>query len=90
MNVNIRDYSRTCRPHNAHAPDNVQHVNDMVLKDRSVSMKEISVELGIGDASVYRILKQLGLRCWCRVGSEDVDRCAQRDSKSCVHLFLAQ
>jgi hypothetical protein len=44
-------------------PDNVQRVvNDMVLVDRRVTVKEMSVQLGIVEASVCRILKHLGLK----------------------------
>lgn len=32
----------------AQTPDNVQRVNDMVLEDRRVTVKEMSVQLGIG------------------------------------------
>jgi transcriptional regulator of acetoin/glycerol metabolism len=48
---------------------------DMVLEVRRVTVKEMSVQLGIGEANVYRMFKRLGLKKLCKVGSEDVDRC---------------
>ncbi|PNF29555.1 hypothetical protein B7P43_G01919, partial [Cryptotermes secundus] len=38
--ANIRDSPRTGSPHTAQTPDNVQNVNDMVLEDRLVTVKE--------------------------------------------------
>jgi transposase len=77
--ANIRDSPRTGSSHTAQTPDNVQRVNDMVLEDKRVTLKEMSIELGIGEASVCRILKQLGLKKLCKVGSEHNDRCPQRN-----------
>jgi hypothetical protein len=37
----------------------------MVLGDKRVTLKEMSVKLGIEEASVCRILKQLGLKKVC-------------------------
>jgi hypothetical protein len=37
----------------------------MVLEDNRVTVKEISVKLGIGESSMCRILKQLGLKKVC-------------------------
>jgi hypothetical protein len=34
----------------AQTPDNVQRVNGMVLEDRRATAKEMSVQLGIGEA----------------------------------------
>jgi transposase len=59
--TNIRDSPRTGRPHTTQTPDNVQRGNNMVLEDRRVTVKEMSVQLEIGEASVCRILKQLGV-----------------------------
>jgi hypothetical protein len=38
------------RRHTAQIPDNVQRVKDMVLEDRRVTVKEMSVPLGIGES----------------------------------------
>jgi hypothetical protein len=40
----------------------------MVLEERRVTLKEMSVKLGNGEASVCRILKQLGLKKVCARG----------------------
>jgi transposase len=83
--TNILDSSRTGRPHTAQTHDNVQRLNDMVLGVRCVTVKEMSVQLEIEEASVCRILKQLGLKKGlCKVCSKDVDRCPQRNPKNCV------
>jgi AraC-like DNA-binding protein len=37
----------------------------MVLEDNQVTVKEMSAELGIGEASVCRIFKQLGIKKVC-------------------------
>jgi histone-lysine N-methyltransferase SETMAR len=59
--ANIRDFSRTARSHTAQKPDNEQCVNNMVSDDKRVIVKEMLVKLGIGETSVCRILKQLGV-----------------------------
>jgi hypothetical protein len=43
-----------CTPHTAQKPDNVQHVNGMVLKVRCVTVKEMSVKLGKQVCAKYR------------------------------------
>jgi hypothetical protein len=40
---NIWDSPRTGRPHTAQTPDNVQCVNDLVLEDRRVTVKDVSI-----------------------------------------------
>jgi predicted DNA-binding transcriptional regulator AlpA len=37
----------------------------MVLKDRCVTVEEMLVQLGIGEASVYRTLEELRLKKVC-------------------------
>jgi hypothetical protein len=63
--ANIQDSPRTGRRQTTQTPDNVQHVNDMVLEDKHVTVEEMSVQLEIGDAGVCRILKQLVLKNVC-------------------------
>jgi hypothetical protein len=58
--VNIRHSPRTSRRNTAQTPSNVQHVSDMVLEDKRVTLKEMSLKLGIEETSVCGILKQLG------------------------------
>jgi hypothetical protein len=53
-------YPRTGRQHSAQTPDNLQRVNDIVLEDKRVTVKKMSVKLGIGEASMCRILKEVG------------------------------
>jgi hypothetical protein len=60
--ANIGDYPRTGRLHTAQTPDNV---SVMVLEDKCVTVKGMSVQLGIGEVSVCRILKYLGLKKVC-------------------------
>jgi hypothetical protein len=45
--ANIRDSRRTARPHTTQTPDNEQRVKDMVLEDKRVTVKEMSVKLGM-------------------------------------------
>jgi hypothetical protein len=66
--VNICDSPRTGRPHTAQTPDNLQCVNSMVLKDRCATVKETSIQLGIREASVCRILKRVGLKKFVETG----------------------
>jgi transposase len=66
--INIQDSPGTGRPHTTQTPDNVQHVNSMVLEDRRMTVKEMSVQVGIGEASVCRILKELGLKKFVQGG----------------------
>jgi hypothetical protein len=57
----------------------------MVLEDGRVTVKEMSIQLGIGEESVCSILKWLGLKkSLCKLGSEDFDRCPQRNPKNCA------
>ncbi|KAJ9578478.1 hypothetical protein L9F63_005298, partial [Diploptera punctata] len=62
----IRDNPHSGRPHTAQTPDNVQRVNDVVLADKRITVKELSLYIGIGEASL---------------GSKDVDRGSQRNRK---------
>jgi hypothetical protein len=55
--ANIRDYPCISRLHTAQTPDSVQRVN-IVLEDKHVTVKEMSAQLGTGEASVCRILKR--------------------------------
>jgi hypothetical protein len=66
--ANIRDSSRTSRPHIAQTPDNVQRVNDMGLEDRRVTVKELSIQVGNWEESVCRVLKRLGLKKSVKTG----------------------
>jgi hypothetical protein len=74
----------TADPPVAQTSDNVQLVSDMALGDKRVPVKEMSVKLGIGEASVCRILKYLVEKILCKVDPEDVDRCPQRKPKNCM------
>ncbi|KAJ4447768.1 hypothetical protein ANN_09776 [Periplaneta americana] len=60
--ANIRDTHRKDRTSTARSPDIVQRVNKMVVADKRVTVKELSLQVGIGEASMCRILKQLGLK----------------------------
>lgn len=63
--ANIQDRGRSGRPQTAQSPAIVQRINNLVMDDRRVTVKEMSLRVGIGEASVCRILKQLGLKKVC-------------------------
>jgi hypothetical protein len=66
--TNIRGSPRTSRLHTAQTLDSVHHINNMVLEDRHVTEKEMSIQMGIGGESVCRILKRLGLKRFVQTG----------------------
>ena len=53
--ANIRDFSRSDRLHNAQTPDNVQFINNLSLADKRVTVKELSLQMGVGEMSVWSI-----------------------------------
>jgi hypothetical protein len=61
VHINNWDSPRSGRPHTAQTSDNVQRVNDVILGDRHVTVKEMTVKLRIGKASACRILKLIGV-----------------------------
>jgi DNA-binding transcriptional regulator GbsR (MarR family) len=61
----------------------------MVLEDKRVTVKEMSVKLGIGETSVCRILKELGEKCLCKVKFGDVDRSHNLDGQHCHTRLIA-
>lgn len=63
--ANIEDRRRSGRPHTAQTPLIVQRLNNLIRDDKRVTVKQMSSILGIGEASVCRILKTLGLRKVC-------------------------
>ena len=63
--ADIWDFACSSRPHTAQAPDNVQRTNYLILADKRVTVKELSLQVGVGEANVCRILKQLQLKMIC-------------------------
>ena len=47
------------------ADSNVAKVNNIIMADRCVPVRELSLQLDIGEASVGRIIKQLGYAKVC-------------------------
>jgi hypothetical protein len=73
--------------HATQTPDNVQRVN-MVLENRCVTVKDISVQLGIGETIVCRILKRLNLRKVCAVWVPSMLTDARKETrKTAVHYW---
>ena len=60
--ANIRNFPHSCRQHTRQSPENVQHINNLILADKRMTVKELSLEMEVGEASVCRILKQLQLK----------------------------
>ncbi|KAJ4446188.1 hypothetical protein ANN_12881 [Periplaneta americana] len=60
--ANIRDTPCSGRPCTARRPDNVQRFNNMAVADKRVTVKELLLQMGIEEAIVCRVLKQLGLK----------------------------
>jgi phosphosulfolactate phosphohydrolase-like enzyme len=57
----------------------------MVLEDGRVTVKEMSIQMEIWEESVCKILKRFGVeKNLCKLGSEDFDRCPQRNLKKTV------
>ena len=57
-----RDFPHSGRPHTAQTPDNVQLINNLIFADKRVTMNVLSLQVGVGEVSVCRILKQLELK----------------------------
>ena len=82
--ANIQNFPCSCRQHIVLTPDNVQRINNLILADKRVTAKELSLQVGVEEASVCRILKQFEFKKVYAGGSEDVDRCLQRNLDKCA------
>ena len=56
----VFDSSRTGRPHSAQRDDIVETVNNMIMADMHVVVKQFAVQLDAGEGSVGKIMEQLG------------------------------
>jgi histone-lysine N-methyltransferase SETMAR len=62
---NISDLQRSGRPQSARTDANVERLNNIIVADRRVTVKQLSLRLDIAEASVCRILEQLGFSKVC-------------------------
>ncbi|KDR19149.1 hypothetical protein L798_07040 [Zootermopsis nevadensis] len=62
---NIRDLPRSSRPQSARTDANVERVNNMIMTDRRINVTQLSLRMDIAEASVCRILEQLGFSKVC-------------------------
>lgn len=63
--ANLADQPRSGRPQTATIEVNVERVNSLIQSDRRVTVAELSMQLEIGEASVCRILNELGYSKVC-------------------------
>jgi hypothetical protein len=63
--ADIDDLLHSGRPQSAHTDTIVESVNNMIVADRRVTVKQLSLQLDIGEASVCRILEKLGYTKVC-------------------------
>jgi len=63
--ADLDDQYREGRPQTAMTESNVDRVNELIQNDRRVTVAELSRQLRIGKASVWRILKKLGYSKIC-------------------------
>ena len=63
----IYNFPRIGRSHTARTPDNVQHINNLILADKPKTSKELSLQVGLKEASICRIVKQFQFKeVWAR------------------------
>lgn len=63
--ANVYDRPRCGRPQSARTEATIEKVNDFIAEDRRVTVAELSLKLDIGEATVCRLIKDLGFSKVC-------------------------
>ena len=51
--ANIQNFPCSCRQHIVLTPDNVQRINNLILADKRVTAKELSLHVEVGEATAH-------------------------------------